>query len=298
MCHRDPSSFADYSPKNHPFLATIYPIADQCCFQCTLRMGRVRIDAMLDKLPPGAWENEVKPRLVVPVLRRLSAFDPLGRLPLSWIDDRDDGRARPAPLSGGTLVVVRYWDLCKLVREGPEGNCAFFPMLHSLASNIMHTLTVREPGRHSGSPAAALLWRQVSLFSGNDPIIHELRSFLGGARSATRRELRISNLADSIEKRGAVDYCLFIAQRLRAGFAPTDRRSKPLDALVGALCGKLGARAARRWAFAMALHRRSTGAAVRVLGLDLVRLCAVMSEDGCAAVLWEDVLGRWLVNAV
>jgi hypothetical protein len=261
---------------------------DACCFQCSVRTMKTRVSEMMETLPDGAWEEAVRPKLVLPVLRRLSLMDRLRRMPLKWLES--DGLPMLCPRNS-CLVVVRYWELCRMLKVGPGDNEVYFLTMHSLASNIMHIMVVREnqPLTHDEYTG---LWHQISIISGADSIATELRDIVSRARSG--RRLKIEGVVQHVERCGAVEYALFLADHMGRLLIKEDFRQQALDRLCDGLRKGLKREADKLHTLRMALHRRS-GAGIKAIGSDLLRLCvaAVRTEK---IVLWEEVLEKWLVQ--
>ena len=261
-----------------------------CCFHCSVRSVKSRISAMLENMPLDAWEESVKPTMILPILRRMSLFDPLRRMPIRWLDTEE---AFPPQYIGNPdcLVTTRYWELCRMLRVGPEDSETFFVTFHALACNIMHIIIVRE-GHHIHPDNYMGLWHQVMVIGGStDNIMGELRELISRARSG--RRLKIEGAAQYIERCGAVEYALFLIRRMGSMLNKEDFRQRALDALCLAVIKGRTQHMAKLHTFRMALHPRSSGALVRTLGPDLMRmcLCGVETEK---IVLWEGVLKKWL----
>jgi hypothetical protein len=250
---------------------------------------------LVRRLPPGAWERAVLPRMVLPPLRRLSVLDPLHRMPLAWIEE--GGQLRP-PLGGvreggetDQVIVVRYWALCKMAKDGLQEDEDFFSMFYSLASSIMHTMVVREtmyipPDTFMG------LHHQIFVLTGRDGIYGEIKELVSRANKGI--DLNICGVAIYIRRCGAEDYALFVIERMSTTTKSNQRGNDALQQLRDALLKGRANEAAKTHALRMALHPRATGAAIRVLGGDLLLLCAREARRREKIVLWEDVLAEWL----
>jgi hypothetical protein len=272
-----------------PFTSPSLFTMDSCCFQCSVRTIKGHIGSMMEKLPADAWSEAVKPGMILPTLRRISVMDPMRRMPLRWLESDGFPIARPM---NGCLVTVRYWELCRMMHAGPsEDDGAFFLSMHALASNIMHIIVMRE-ARSIHPDAYTGLWHQISVISGADSIVTELRDVISRARSG--RRLKIEGVVQHIERCGAVDYAFFLAEHMGLVLTKEDFRQQALDRVCDGLRAGRRREAARIRALGMALHRRSTGAAIRALGADLLRMCAAQAARVEKIVLWEEVLEKWL----
>ena len=270
-----------------PYTSRTLFAKDACCFQCSIRTIKYNIVAMIENLPAGAWEEAVKPRMIVPLLRRLSFIDPMRRMPLLWLEDLPPACPRDA-----SLVTTRYWELCRMMHAGPttgKDTDVFFLTFHSLASNIMHIIVVRE-----GQPVFAEehtgIWHQIAIISGADSIVTEVRNIISRARKGSR--LQIEGVVQFIQRCGAVEYALFLAENMSRVMTKGDFRLQALDRLCEGLKKGQRREAAKIRTLRMALHPRSS-AGIKRLGPDLLRMCvqAVRVER---IVLWEEVLEKWL----
>lgn len=269
-----------------PYSAPVLYTMEACCFQCSVRMIKLRVSSMIETLPAGAWDEAVKPLMVMPLMRRLSVLDPMRRMPLLWLESMPE--ACPHHCS---MVTSRYWELCRMAKNGPGDDDTFFLSFHALASNIMHIIIMREsqpvhPDHYTG------LWHQISILSGADSIVTELRDILSRVRSG--RRIKIEGVVQHVQRCGAVDYALFLVDRMNLALPDDDFRRKGLDKLCDGL--KLGRRreAAKLHTLRMALHPRSTVAGIRLLGPDLLRMCVLQAVKVERIVLWEEVLQKWL----
>lgn len=249
---------------------------------------------MLENLPSGAWEESVKPMILLPVLRRVSLFDPLRRMPISWLDIASDN-TQPFPIqytgNPNCLVATRYWELCRMLRMGPEDNEVFFVTFHALACNIMHIIIVRE-GHNIHPDNYVGLWHQVMVLGGStDHIVGELKELISRARSG--RRLKIESTVQYIERCGAVEYALFLIARMGSVLNKEDYRQRALETLRLAVIDGRKQHIAKLRMFSMALHPRSSGALVRMLGPDLMRMC-LRGVETEKIILWEGVLKKWL----
>ena len=281
-----PSAF----PFTHP---TIYA-HDACCFHCSLRALKHKVATLLAKLPPGAWERHAKPLIVLPLLRRLSLIDPLRRMPLRWLERAE---AVPAQCPAGACpVVVRYWDLCRMLWAGPEkeGDALFFDAMHALASYALFSITRGGEGQPVPREDESLgLQKRIVMLAGADPIAEEMHRFMAGTLIAQQPPVDVGHLVRVIRCTEAQEYALFLIDRAHSSFAAGDVRQAALQGLRDAVLDTLRAETAKLRALCMALHPRSTGAQVRVLGLDLLRVCAGHAGRG-RLVTWEEALVGWL----
>ena len=263
-----------------------------CCFHCSIRVVKSQISAVTENMPPDAWEKSVKPAMILPLLRRLALVDPLRRMPLYWLDEDRLEFPPNCPFNTGNGIVVRYWELCHMLRVGPSNREIFFSSFQALASNIMNIMITRE-GLAIPPEVYLGLWHQVAVIGGADNIVSELRELLARARSG--RQLRIEELARYIERCGAVDYVFFLVEKMASEMGAQDFRRRTLNNLCLALSRGRDQRAAKFHAFRMALHPRSVDSQVRTLGPDLMLMC--MKWDSLERiVLWEEVLGKWLAG--
>jgi len=53
------------------------PIIYTCCFTCSTKLVKAQVDSLLESLPADAWPA-CRDRMLMPVLRRLSAMDSKG----------------------------------------------------------------------------------------------------------------------------------------------------------------------------------------------------------------------------
>ena len=86
---------------------------------------------------------------------------------------------------------------------------------------------------------------------------------------------------------------LFLINHIAATFHEHDDRRRARVRVRTALVATLAQEATTLAAVRMALHRRSTGAAIRILGPDLLLAC-VRGARRERIVLWEEVLAEWL----
>ena len=91
-----------------PYSAPVLYTMEACCFQCSVRMIKLRVSSMIETLPAGAWDEAVKPLMIMPLMRRLSVLDPMRRMPLLWLES--DGLPEGCPVNCST-VTLRYWEL-------------------------------------------------------------------------------------------------------------------------------------------------------------------------------------------
>jgi len=276
-----------------PYTSSALFTMDTCCFQCSVRTIKYRVAAMMEKLPAGAWEEAVKPRMILPLLHRLSTIDPLRRMPLRWLES--DGLPELCPRHS-SLVTTRYWELCRMMKVGPpvEDNDVFFLTFHAMASNIMHIIIMRE-GQPVFVDDYTGLWHQISIVSGADSIVTEIRDIISRARSG--RRLKIEGVVQHVQRCGAVDYALFLAEHMGRVLTPEDFRQQALDRMCAGLRAGKRREVAKIKTLSMALHPKSAMAGIRTLGPDLLRMCvkAVKVEK---IVLWEEVLEKWLAPLV
>ena len=270
-------------PYTHPALYT----ANKCCFHCSLRALKSHASALVESLPPGAWESKVKPVLILPMLRRLSLFDPWRRMPLLWLECAEDV---PAQCPGEERVTMRYWHMCKMVWAGPGNDEAFFLTMHSLASSIMHIIINREVHPVSVEGYSAL-GQQIAVLGGRDAIMNELIEAMNRARRGTHASTQ--RVATVIHRAAASEYALFLIDGIATTFFEHDVRRRALERVRATIVAALAHEAATHTAVRMALHRRSTGAAIRVLGPDLLLAC-IRGARRERIVLWEEVLAEWL----
>jgi hypothetical protein len=276
-------------PPTFPYTAPALFTMEACCFQCSVRMIKLRVASMIEKLPSGAWEEAVKPRMIMPLMHRLSVMDPMRRMPLLWLESDGLPEACPRHCS---MVTLRYWELCRMVKNGPgDDNDTFFLSFHALASNIMHIIVMREsqpghPDNYTG------LWHQISILSGADSIVTELRDIISRVRSG--RRIKLEGVVQHIQRCGAVDYALFLADHMGLTIPEDDFRRQALDRMCGGLALGRKREAAKIHTLRMALHPRSTVAGIRVLGPDLLRMCVLQAVNVERIVLWEEVLKKWL----
>ncbi len=96
-----------------------------------------------------------------------------------------------------------------------------------------------------------------------------------------------------IERCGAVDYALFLANRMGHMLTDEDFRQQALNRVCEGLVKGRQLQAAKIHALRMALHPRAVAAGIKVIGSDLLRMCVqwVATEK---IVLWEEVLEKWL----
>ena len=286
-------------PFTHPALYEREP----CCFRCSMRTLHTHVAHMIGNLPPGAWETAVKPRIVLPLLRRLSTLDPLRRMPLRWLEQGGEAHPEHCPAGGGaegggvhdfsTQVVIKYWEMCRMAKVGPKGSHdkqVFFKTLLGLISSVLYTIAARE--KHSVAMKSFLaLEQQISILNGWDSIYEEIKDVI--TRSSQWLAHDITRVAKNIARCGAVDYALFVVERRRRSFESNEAAAVALDQLRDALLAGRANEAAKIRALLMALHPRSTGAAIRALGPDLLRVC-VRAVPVERIVLWEEVLVEWL----
>jgi hypothetical protein len=270
---------------NFPYTSPTLFSKDACCFQCSVRTIKFNVAAMIEHMPTEAWEEAVKPRMILPLLRRLSMIDPVRRMPLLWLET-----LTPVCPRDVSLVTVRYWELCRMMHAGPSESDVFFMTFHSLASNIMHILVVREgqpilPEDHTG------VWHQISVVCGADSVLTEIRDIISRARRGNR--LQIEGVVQFIQRCGAVDYALFMAEGMGRVLTEGDFRLQALDKMCNGLNKGRQREAAKISALRMALHPRSTSAGIKRLGSDLLLAC-VQAVKVERIVLWEEVLERWL----
>ena len=95
-----------------------------------------------------------------------------------------------------------------------------------------------------------------------------------------------------IERCGAVDYALFMAEQMGSIWDKGDARQRALDQLKEGLHAGRRVDVAKIRTLRMALHKRSL-AGIGVLGSDLLRMCARGVKEQ-KVVLWEEVLWKWL----
>ena len=271
-------------PYTHPTLYT----ANKCCFHCSLRALKSHASALVENLPSGAWESKVKPVLILPMLRRLSVFDPWRRMPLLWLESAESAPEQ-CP-EGEERVTMRYWHLCKMVWAGPGNDETFFLTMHSLASSIMHIIINREVHPVSVDEYSAL-GQQIAVLGGRDSIVTELVETMNRARRGN--DAMIERVAKIVHRASASEYGLFLIDHISATFLEHDDRRRALLRVRTALVATLAQEATTIAAGRMALHRRSTGAAIRILGPDLLLAC-VRGARRERIVLWEEVLAEWL----
>jgi hypothetical protein len=271
---------------NFPYTSPTLFSKDSCCFQCSVRTIKFNVAAMIEHLPTEAWEEAVKPRMILPLLRRLSMIDPVRRMPLLWLETLPPVCPRDV-----SLVTVRYWELCRMMHAGPSDSDVFFMTFHSLASNIMHILVVREgqpifPEDHTG------IWHQISVVCGADSILTEIRDIISRARRGNR--LQIEGVVQFVQRCGAVDYALFMAESMGRALTEGDFRQQALVKMCNGLKKGRRREAAKIKTLRMALHPRSTSAGIKRLGPDLLLMCVRAVKEVERIVLWEEVLEKWL----
>ena len=291
-------------PHKHPALNA----SERCCFRCSMRSLQMRVAQMSLRLPPGAWERKVRQEMVLPLLRRLSLFDPLRRMPLRWLEEEGGGLPAVCPVSceeeeeagdQSTKIKALYWELCHMTRTGPaevkkKKHGEFFERLGSKAYNILHIITVFE-GRAVQEEARVGLSTQIRALKRRDDVYTEI-NYMAINESRGHRNADPRPLAQRLRWCGAEEYGLFLVEHLR----PPPESCGPgvgraLDKLRDAVVAGRANEAAKVRALRMALHPRSAAAGIRVLGSELLRLCALgAGEKAPKIVLWEEVLAEWL----
>jgi hypothetical protein len=285
-----PPSCTSIVPFTHPRLYN----KDACCFHCSVRTLKHGVSTLLGKLPPDAWETAAKPLIVIPLLRRLSLIDPLRRMPLLWLE-RADAVPEECP-AGVCSVVVRYWDMCRMVWAGPEdGDSMFFDAMHALASYTLATIMRGGGGFPVPKEDESFgLHKRILTLAGADPVAEEINRLMAN-RIILQTPVDITQAVRVIRCTGAQEYALFLIDRAHASFMDNDVRKTMLLALRNAVLDTLRTESAKLRALRMALHPRSTAARVRMLGPDLLRMC--MGHAGRArVVMWEEVLAGWLAG--
>ena len=135
------------------------------------------------------------------------------------------------------------------------------------------------------------LQQQIYVLGGHDGIVAEIRDFM--AKTNKRHKIDVACTAHYIERCGAVDYALFIIKKTSTSISNSEMVQDELVELLNALLDKKHNVVAKNRTLCMALHQKSTSAAIKVLGPDLLRMCVqwVKTER---VVLWEEVLAEWL----
>lgn len=287
-----PPACTSVFPFTHPALYT----NDSCCFHCSLRTLKHKVSTLIDKLPPGAWENKAKPLMVVPLLRRLSLIDPLRRMPLLWLE-RAEAVPEQCP-AGACSVVVRYWDLCRMLWTGPEmGDSLFFDAMHALATYALFSITGGGEGRPVPPEDESLgLRKRIVMLAGADPVADEVNRFMADAIIKQLPAVDFKHLVRVIRCTGSQEYALFLIDRAHSSFAVSDVRRLALLELRDAVMDTLHIETAKLRALSMALHPRSIDALVRMIGPDLLRMCAGHAGRE-RIVMWEEALVGWLGEA-
>jgi hypothetical protein len=258
---------------------------DACCFICSHSALKTAINTMIHKLPQDAWEQTVKDRLVLPILRSLSLLDPLRRMPMQWLEKP------PAlcPYDNKDRVTGLFWELCHMVERGPgQYTKNYFLTMHTLSLNITHIIIFN----HGVSPEEYWALReQIYILDGFDGVVTEIKDVVSrGGRGAP---IRMNISAEYIHRCGAVDYALFMIEKMHGLVHHNEKSVQALDDLKNALVAIQGNEKAKLHSLRMALHPRAKGVGIGMLGADLLQLCVEKSRRK-PIVLWEDVLDEWL----
>ena len=251
----------------------------KCCFDCALRKLKVKTTKMMKELPPGAWEKSVKEKMVLPLLKELSKFDPLKRMPIEWLDAEKHPERYP---NTKCMIVVMYWEMCRMFKDGPSPNeTIFFSKIQAMVYTIVDKIRTKNIP-NEGYPK---MLERMQIFDGIDLIHRKLNYYM---RNNENGVLSIHTLIKYIRDRDAMDHAFLIIQRI-------DKKGEVLNGLRDALLSECENEKAKRRALQMALHPRSTNAKIRVLGSDLLSLCAIKKTSE-HIVLWEEALGDYLLK--
>jgi hypothetical protein len=258
---------------------------DVCCFICSHSALKTAINTMIHKLPQDAWEKTVKDSLVLPILRSLSLLDPLRRMPMQWLEKP------PAlcPCDNKDRVAGLFWELCHMVERGPgQYTKNYFLTMHTLALNITHIIIFN----HVVSPEQHWALReQIYILDGFDGVVTEIKDVVSRGGRGAPIHMNIS--AEYIHRCGAVDYALFIIEKMYGVVHHNEKSVQALDDLQNALVAIQGNEKGKLHSLRMALHPRAKGVGIGILGADLLQLC-VEKIRSKPLVIWEHVLDEWL----